>query len=327
MKLLIVDGNSILYAAQDGPKLTCRNMEVQGLYGMLRTLRSLLDRHRDHMPVVLWDGKVDWRFKLWPLYKGQRDETPEQQAMRRSVRRQRPEVVKFLHSLGVQQLMGRMAEADDIASCIVREGAFERALLVTGDKDWCQLIRDDVSWFDPRFDRSCNFNTFESFTGFKNPTLFVQAKALGGDTSDNVPGVGGFGEVAIKNLFEKFPLGVGAFIHDYQIDDGKTAEAHFGRKLPKCFHQLARNERPSPSKKWGEMAPAYDAYRRNKQLMDLSKVEVLESDLIRARQAPSETRFQELCQQFNFISLLRQAEWSKPFHDNYTNTHSHRITI
>ncbi|WP_026610762.1 hypothetical protein [Methylocaldum szegediense] len=328
MNLLLVDGNTLLYASQDAPRLTCRDMEVQGIYGVLRTLRNLLDRHRSYMPVVLWDGKAQWRFDLWPLYKGNRNETPEQQAMRAAVKLQRPEVVKFLHSLGVLQMMGKSVEADDIAGHIVRRGEFERALLVTGDRDWCQLVRENVSWFDPRFDRSCNINTFENFTGFKNTTLFVQAKALGGDMSDNIPGVGGFGEVAIKELFEAFPMrGVVEFLHVYNTEGEKTVEKRLGKKIPKAFRRLALNEAPPTSKKWGEMARTHDAFIRNMKLMDLEFINVSEDDLICVRRAPDETRFQELCQHFNFVSLLRQSDWSKPFRDNYANTHSYRVSI
>lgn len=73
--------------------------------------------------------------------------------------------------------------------------------LLTGDGDWLQLVRENVSWVSLREDakhKQVNFEQFAELTGLPTPRAFLEAKALQGDTSDNIKGVGGIGDGGAK---------------------------------------------------------------------------------------------------------------------------------
>ena len=318
--LLVIDANSLLYAAQDAPKLTCNGQEVQAIYGFIRKLRHIMTERSSYMPLVLWDGRAKWRFDLWPQYKGNRRSTPDQVAMKEAVKAQRPEVMKILATLGVTQMVPSTSEADDLAAHIVQNCEYNRVLLVTGDRDWWQLINERVYWLDVRREgKYVNHQTFVENAGFANTRQFVHAKALKGDTSDNIPGVGKIGEAYAKKLFEQAP-GVRSFLKKCKSGEIDVA------KLPKCLRDFAANETPKPSTKWGEMPPMQAAFVRNMKLMDLSLCELDTAQIKRFRKAPDLNAFAEHLMALNFISLLQEPQWADPFVRSYEK-HRHSIII
>ncbi len=61
--------------------------------------------------------------------------------------------------------------------------AGQRVKLITGDKDWLQMVQSGVVWFDPIRDRECNMPNFFEFTGYRTPEQFLDGKALMGDSA------------------------------------------------------------------------------------------------------------------------------------------------
>lgn len=314
MRYLIIDGNHCGFAANDSPRLSVGDIQTNAVFGFLRSLRGYLEAYKG-IPIVCWDGRAQWRFDLWPLYKGNRDADPKMIQFREGWREQRKLVVEILKSLGVAQITGHNEEADDIAFKLSRKFSREghEVVLITGDKDWLQMLQfPGVRWEDPKNRRGCVPGTFAEFTGFKTVQQFVQAKALNGDGSDNIPGVGGFGSVAIKELFDRFDK------VDDLLDLGDMAGPNdiggFMTTLSRLQLALAKNETPKPSKKWGEMAPMREAYARNLKLMDLSLAPAFDtSERKLERGAFDRERFLEWCLELNFRSIERSTDWLDPF--------------
>lgn len=305
---LIIDGNSIGYGAQSMSKLTVGGEEVQAVYGFIKSLQKLLKDYSGYKPIVLWDGRAQWRFDLFPLYKGNREPSPDREAYKK----QKPLIQKALLHLGVVQITDRNAEADDLAGYFSRKlGANEsnEILLITGDKDWCQLVAKNVEWKCIRTDRNCSMWNFKEFTGVESTNQFVELKALTGDTSDNIPGVGGIGDVGALQLLKEFG-DVGNFI---RVSTDLLSE---GRKLPAVTKRFVNNEAPADSPKYGKMLPMKQAFERNMNLMRLDNYVPNKSSLRTVGNGDmySKERFKELCEDLVFKSILIQLDtWVAPF--------------
>lgn len=313
MKYLLIDGNSIGRAAHSSTKLTIGGEEVQAIYGMLKTMQALLRSHPNTKPIVLWDGRAQWRFDLFPLYKGNRSDSAEKIAESTNYHNQRPLIVKALNYLGVTQITDFSAEADDLAGYFSRKLDINgnKITLITGDKDWQQLITKNVEWLDHRSDAKVNINNFTAVTGFTNPNQFVEAKCFTGDVSDNIPGIGGIGEKGAKDFFNAFDS-VDQFLSSIKLGDTNK----FVKGLKGSLLKFATNDTPKESAKFGKMLPMQDAFKRNLKLMKLSDYKPNKSRMqVRGgKVCYSESGFKEFCEDHLFRSILIQFDtWILPF--------------
>lgn len=312
MKYLMIDGNSLGHAANDSAPLHVGGEQINAVYGFIRSLRAIMTEHPNHKTIVLWDGRSESRRAIFPLYKANRDEPkPEQKAKKESYKSQVPKIMGMLETLGVRQLLDYTAEADDLAGYIVEKLKSDEIVLVTGDGDWKQLVcRPGVIWKDHRTNSICDFENFEKVTGYKNSKSFLEGKALVGDTSDNIPGVGGIGKEKAPEILREYGS-VNNFLFRSTM---KVAE---GGKVPKWVFNFVHNLRPKESSKYGEMLPMQDAFERNMQLMGLYGYRPKKSSLLDKKGAYDKEAFAALCQEYMFNSILMQLNnWIKPFEMN-----------
>lgn len=207
MKILLIDGNNFMYAAQHGArKLTAGDLETTAIFGFLGSLRNVMQRWPGAVPIVLWDSSPSWRVDIYPDYKGNRKENPALMAVTAALRPQRPIMKDLLRDLGVRQYAVTKYEADDLAADLSRKLSAKgtEVILVTRDGDWQQLVNDKVVWYDHKNDKVINKANFEASTGYLDPARFVHGKAIHGDASDNIPGVGGLGEGAATLILGEF---------------------------------------------------------------------------------------------------------------------------
>ena len=76
-RISLIDGNSVGHAAHRATKLRSGDMETQAVFGMLRSIRDMKVERPNFEPIVLWDGRAQWRFDLHPEYKSNRDNDPK----------------------------------------------------------------------------------------------------------------------------------------------------------------------------------------------------------------------------------------------------------
>lgn len=195
-KTILVDGNSVGYAAHHATKLRVGTLETQAIFGFIRAIRDQFWRFPEAGLMVLWDGHAQWRYDLHPDYKSNRDDSPEKRREREAYKAQRPYISRALDCLGVTQMTAFDREADDLAGLMVQRliAKGEQVDLMTGDEDWVQLLRKGVTWRDPRnHDKVITIDNLLDMTGYATPLAFLEGKALQGDTSDVISGVGGIG--------------------------------------------------------------------------------------------------------------------------------------
>lgn len=287
-RLLIIDGNSIAHANHNAMRLTVGDLQVQAIFGFLKSVRLMLERDPKAKPIVLWDGRAQWRIDLYPEYKGNRKPLDAKQAAHKEAfKKQGPLLEYGLECLGVQQLRAPMLEADDLAGHFCRTRQPDTLIkLVSGDQDWLQLVDEGVEWFDPIRDHEVDLGKFAEFTGYKTPRAFLEGKALQGDTSDNISGVGGIGEKGAMELLA----------YHGSIDElrRKHREA-VAMKLNKATNELLVN----PEK--------FALFERNMKLMDLRASPAPKaSDLVIKRGAPDAVKFKKFCERLAFASILRE---------------------
>jgi len=316
---IIIDGNSIGHANHNGTVLTAGGMEVQAIFG---------EKLPEWKQLVLWDGKAHWRFEACPEYKGTRVAKDDKEAAHKaSYKAQSPFIRKALQLLGVRQMLASSAEADDMAGLISKRlsVAGNKVLLVTGDKDWIQLVNENAQWFDPIRDRRVTCDNFFEFTGYRTPEQFVDGKALMGDGSDNISPVGGIGEKGAPVFVAEFGS-VKAFFE--QVDSGvfvpkKKAHIRLCGSISwedwEKKYEGDRADEKAVSKhmdKWpgdGRLV-----FERNRKIMNLLDVPTPPKEDVTVIPATfDKEKFRVLCERLAFASILRDLDsFVAPFERN-----------
>ena len=203
-KMLVIDGNSILNRAYYGIRpLTNKNgLYTHAVYGMVNIISKHIDVLKPDYCVVAFDLKSPtFRHKMYDGYKANRKGMPEELAV------QLPYAKKCMEHLGFKVVTCEGYEADDILGTLSDIASAENvhAYVLTGDRDSLQLINDNVSVMLVKtketieYDRNLFFDTYGIY-----PDVFVDVKALMGDSSDNIPGVAGIGEKTAFKLITDF---------------------------------------------------------------------------------------------------------------------------
>ena len=220
MKLLILDGNSVINRAYFGVKpLTNREgLYTHAIYGFLNILEKMEKEEQPEAVCVAFDlHGPTFRHLRYDGYKATRHGMPEELAM------QMPVMKDVLRAMNIPIYECQGWEADDVIGTVGRicsNNEWE-CVVVTGDRDSLQLIDDNVhiklvvSRMGQTSATLYDKAKFEEEYGFE-PKKLIDLKALMGDSSDNIPGVKGIGEKTAKDLLHRFGSLDGVYEH---IDD------------------------------------------------------------------------------------------------------------
>lgn len=240
--LLVVDGNSIINRAFYGVKpLTNKNGQQTGaIFGMLNIILSHLERLSPDYTAVAFDMRhPTFRHAMYEGYKGNRKGMPEELAS------QMPYARTALEGLGFTVLEKQSYEADDILGTLARmsqEDGDCRCYVLTGDRDSLQLISDTTSVLLAGNTETVTYDRAKFFEKYGiMPELFVDLKALMGDSSDCIPGVPGVGEKTALKLLLEFGSLDGIFAHkdDPSIKPALKNKLAEGEKLAYLSKDLA----------------------------------------------------------------------------------------
>ena len=228
MKLLVLDGNSILNRAFYGIKLlsTKNGFYTNAIYGFLNILSKLKEETTPDAIAIAFDMKSPtFRHKYYDGYKAKRKGMPEELYM------QFPVLKELLSHLGYKLVEKEGFEADDILGTLAQSctNSGNTCIIATGDKDSLQLVNKNVSVriTSTKFGKAevvlyDEEKIYETY-GIQ-PQQLIDVKALQGDASDNIPGVPGIGQKGALELVQKF----GSI--DYIYDNIETLEIKPGVK-------------------------------------------------------------------------------------------------
>jgi DNA polymerase-1 len=206
-KILLLDGHSLAYRAffaLPDTLVTSSGQVTNAVYGFTAMLIKLFADERPDAVVVCFDkGAPQFRLDRYAEYKAGRAETPDK------FRQQLPLIREVLEALRIPMFQLEGYEADDLLATLAKHcGAEGREIvIVTGDRDILQLVRDGVSVIMTRRGIS-DVIRYDKATVLERygvaPDQWIDFVALKGETSDNLPGVPGVGDKTAAQLVNKY---------------------------------------------------------------------------------------------------------------------------
>ena len=208
MKLLVLDGNSILNRAFYGIRLlsTKEGLYTNGIYGFMTMLEKLKHETEPDAVAIAFDMRAPtFRHKEYAGYKAQRKGMPEELAQ------QLPNLKELLRLLGYRLVECEGFEADDILGTLAAKctETGDTCVIATGDRDSLQLVNAQVTvrlaatkMGQPQVTFYDEAKILEDY-GVTPPQL-IDIKAIQGDSSDNIPGVAGIGPKGAGELIQKY---------------------------------------------------------------------------------------------------------------------------
>ena len=207
MRLLVIDGNSIVNRAFYGIKLltTKDGRFTNAIYGFMNIFNKLLEEYEPDRVAVAFDLKAPtFRHKMYSEYKAGRRPMPDE------LREQIPVLKELLTALGYKTVQCEGWEADDILGTLsARMGEGDHCYIATGDRDSLQLVSDRVTVLltstkmgrtqTVAYDKAKILEEYGV-----SPEQMIDIKALQGDSSDNIPGVAGVGPKTAGELIKKY---------------------------------------------------------------------------------------------------------------------------
>lgn len=248
-KVLLIDGEwNLKRNFMKRQDLFSKGEHCGGSYGFLDSLRSIVDKTMPDRVVVFWDGIMSGIFRknIYPLYKGDRDksweeesyyftdeEIDEERQRKYSKLKQKIQVKNYLEELCVRQVEVEYVEADDLLGLYVKNRHKDESVIIySSDKDFHQLIDENVSVIRPSDGKLININNFKEIFGYTHKNALF-AKCIEGDTSDSITGLKGVGMKKMKTYFPRF------FDERYTLDELiKEAEEKQKEKPLKIYEQI-----------------------------------------------------------------------------------------
>ena len=208
-RLFLIDGHALVfkmyYAFLRHPMINSKGADMSILFGFTKYILELIEREKPtHLAVAFDPPGGTFRHEMFPEYKGTRSETPQ------LVIDSLEPLCELCRAMGFPVLMVKGFEADDVIGSMAKRAEKEgfEVYMVTPDKDYGQLISPNIIQYKPGKSGSDNelidVQKICSKYGIERPEQVIEILTICGDTSDNVPGVKGVGEVGAGKLIAKF---------------------------------------------------------------------------------------------------------------------------
>ncbi|MDR0534711.1 MAG: DNA polymerase I [Verrucomicrobiales bacterium] len=227
-KLYLLDGMALLYRAHFAfitrPIINSKGVNTSAVMGFANTLLDLLNNQQPtHLAVALDTAAPTERHEMFPEYKAQRDEIPEDLAIAI------PKAIELLKAMNIPLLALDGYEADDIIGTLARQATKQgfQTYMVTSDKDFGQLVDDNTFIYQPAKGgtEAQILGVGEVCTkwGIVRPDQVIDTLALMGDSADNIPGVPGIGPKTAQKLITEYDNLENLLANSEQLK-GKTKE-------------------------------------------------------------------------------------------------------
>ena len=250
--MILIDGNNLCWKSYfAAPLLQSQGRSTGVLHAGLMMLSSLARIVEPQRIVFLWDSAGgSWRSSIFPEYKRNRKVDPE---LRGLVYSQIAVFRKILSVIGISQLAILGLEADDLAGCFVsrNDAPSEGFVLVSGDKDWLQLIGPNVVVLQSWKGKSAAWMNERWFqeTYRIQPNQWPLVLALSGDAVDNIPGVRrGLGPKTALKIIRENNIAQALSAEEFAVYERNVMLTTILRKSPKAW---VCNHAPRTQEGWG----------------------------------------------------------------------------
>ena len=208
-KLFLLDAYALIfrayYAFIKNPRINSKGENTSAILGFVNTLEEVLAKEQPtHIGVAFDPAGGTFRHEAYPEYKAQREATPE------SIRFAVPHIKEILAAYHIPVLEVAGFEADDVIGTLACQADAKqiRTYLMTPDKDYGQLVTENVSIYRPSIGKNgaeiMGPEQVMAKWGLSHPSQVIDMLGLMGDASDNIPGCPGVGEKTAMKLIQDF---------------------------------------------------------------------------------------------------------------------------
>ena len=207
-RLFLIDAYALIfrgyYAFIKNPRINSKGLDTSAILGFTNSLFDVIKRENpDYLAVCFDKGGSQDRLEIFSEYKANRDETPE--AIKIAV----PFIEQILKALNIPVVVKKGYEADDIIGTLSKKAEQEgyQTFMVTPDKDFAQLVTENIFMYKPMFGGGYEVwgveevkNKFE----VNDPIQVIDFLGMKGDSADNIPGLPGVGDKTAKKFIAEY---------------------------------------------------------------------------------------------------------------------------
>jgi DNA polymerase-1 len=198
----LIDGTAYIHRAYHAIRglTNSKGLPTNAVFGFTRILLKLMEDRRPNYVAMVFDSKgPTFRHKIYTPYKANRPPMPEDMAV------QIPYIKEVVEAFNLPVIEMSGFEADDLIGTLARmaEKKGYSVVMVTGDKDFMQLVTERAAIWDPMKDSAIDIKHIRQKYGIE-PLQMIEVQGLSGDTADNIPGVPGIGPKTALELIKKF---------------------------------------------------------------------------------------------------------------------------
>ncbi|WP_299128172.1 DNA polymerase I [uncultured Winogradskyella sp.] len=226
-RLFLVDAYALIfrgyYAFIKNPRINSKGEDTSAIMGFMNSLLDVIKRERpDHLAVCFDKGGSVDRVEMFEAYKANRDETPE------GIKTAIPYIHEILKAMHIPIMVKEGYEADDVIGTLSRQAEKEgyKVFMVTPDKDFAQLVTDNIFMYRPVFGggyETWGIPEVQKKFEVTDPLQVIDFLGMMGDASDNIPGLPGVGEKTAKKFLTQFGSMEGLLANTDQLK-GKMKE-------------------------------------------------------------------------------------------------------
>ncbi|WP_445956126.1 DNA polymerase I [Yeosuana sp.] len=207
-RLFLVDAYALIfrgyYAFIKNPRINSKGTDTSAIMGFMNSLLDVIKRERpDHLAVCFDRGGSVDRVEMFESYKANRDATPE--AIKIAV----PYIEQILKAMHIPIMVKEGFEADDVIGTLSKQAEKEgyKTFMVTPDKDFAQLVSDNIFMYRPVFGggyETWGIEEVKKKFEIEDPLQVIDFLGMMGDSSDNIPGLPGVGEKTAKKFLAQY---------------------------------------------------------------------------------------------------------------------------
>jgi len=242
-RVFLVDAYALIfrgyYAFIKNPRINSKGLDTSAIMGFMNSLLDVIKRERpDHLAVCFDKGGSVDRVELFEAYKANRDETPE--AIKIAV----PYIQEILKAMHIPIMVKEGFEADDIIGTLSKQAEKEgyKTFMVTPDKDFAQLVSENILMYKPRFGGGYDIwgvpEIKEKF-GVERPEQVIDFLGMMGDSADNIPGLPGVGEKTAKKFLATYGSMENLLANTHELKGKMKEKVEGAKELGLLSKQLA----------------------------------------------------------------------------------------
>lgn len=226
-KILLIDAMGLIfrayYAMIKSPRFTTKGLNTSAMLGFTNSLYEVLKSEKPtHVAVAFDTGAPTFRHVEYEHYKENREATPD------DIVQSIPYIKKILDAFQICMVGIDGYEADDLVGSLAKHAEIEgfEVLMLTSDKDYGQLVSDHIKMYKPgKFGQPAEILGVQEICEkykIERPEQLIDMLGLWGDSSDNIPGVPGIGQVRAQKLLANYGSIEEMYARNFDKDNDKT---------------------------------------------------------------------------------------------------------